>query len=206
MSFARLVLSSATLGRMPILANDMLPPRYAATSLIQHYLENIFVLYPFLNEIKLFGSLDAVYQDGGRYATSMDQWTIRLVLAIACSSLSRQRDDAEYQNGVRHAALALERAEMVVQPGSVQGIQAILLLAQYAMLDPGHFNSWYLIGAAARAMVDLGLHQDPQMDLGINDKELNLRRRVYHSTYTLDRSESRDNHFDTRYTNNIPDP
>ena len=190
MSFARLVLSSATVERMPTFTNDMLPPRYAVTHLIQHYLENIFIWYPFLNEMKLFGSLDAVYQDGGRYATPMDQWTIRLVLAIALVSLSSRQGDTDYQNGVRHAALALKRAEMVVQPGSVQGIQSILLLAQYAMLDPLHFDSWYLIGAAARAMVDLGLHQDPQTNTLASDKELNLRRRVYHSIYTLDRSGS----------------
>ncbi len=190
MSFARLVLSSASVQKMPVFTLEMLPPRYANTPLIQHYLENMFVLYPFLDESKLFGSLDAVYQDGGRYASPMDHWTIRLILAIATVSLSRQQGDTKYQNGVRHAALALERADMVVQPGSVQGIQAILLLAQYAMLDPLHFNSWYLVGAAARAMVDLGLHQDPQTNTQARDKELDLRTRVYHSIYALDRSGS----------------
>ena len=190
MSFARLVLSSASLETMPACTNDVLPPRYAVTPLVQHYLENIFVLYPFLDEMKLFGSLDALYQDGGRYASPMDHWTVRLVLAIAFMSLSGRQGDTDYQSGVRYAALALKRAEMVVQPGSVQGIQSILLLAQYAMLDSVHFNSWYLIGAAARAMVDLGLHQDPQNDTLTRDKELNLRRRVYHSIYTLDRFET----------------
>ena len=175
---------------MPVFTNDMLPPRYAVTPLIQHYLENIFVLYPFLNESKIFGSLDAIYKDKGRDASPVDHWTIRLVLAIATASLSRQQGDTNYQTGVRHAALALERADMVVQPGSVQGIQAILLLAQYAMLDSLHFNSWYLIGAAARAMIDLGLHQDSQANTEARDEELKIRSRVYHSTYALDRSGS----------------
>ncbi len=187
MSFARLVLSSAIIERMPNCTHDTLPARSAATPLVQHYLENIFVLYPFLNEIKIFSSLDAVYQDGGRYATPMDDWIIRLVLANAFASLSRRRGDTQYRNAVRHAAFALKRAELVVQPGSMQGIQAILLLAQYAMLDPHHFNSWYLIGAAARAMVNLGLHQDSHINPLARGPDVSLRRRVYHSVYALDR-------------------
>lgn len=31
----------------------------------------------------------------------------------------------------------------------------------YAMLDPHHFNSWYLIGTTSWVMVDLCLHHDP---------------------------------------------
>lgn len=155
----------------------------------------------------LFGSLNAVYQDGGRYATPMDDWTIRLVLANAFASLSRRRGDTQCQHAVRHAAFALKRADMVVQPGSVQGIQAILLLAQYAMMDPLHFNSWYLIGAAARAMVDLGLHQDHHTNAIARDPELNLRRRVYHSIYALDRWVSKwKNLFVSHLTNNTSGP
>ena len=207
MSFAQLVLSSAALEKLPKFAGDMLPPRYAATPIIQHYLENIYVLYPFLNEMKLFASLDAVYQDGGRYASPMDVWTVRLVLANAFASLSRRRGDTQYQNAVRHAAFAVERAETVVQPGSVRGIQAILLLAQYAMLDPLHFNSWYLIGAAARAMVDIGLHQDPHVAAQARNPEIHLRRRVYHSIYALDRLEFINQYqFMSHFTEYILDP
>ncbi|MCJ1428479.1 hypothetical protein MMC29_006389 [Sticta canariensis] len=190
MSFARLVLSTSSVEEMPKFRVNDFPQRYAITHLIQHYLENIYVLYPFLSETKLFASLDALYQDGGRYANSIDRWTVRLVIAIAFASLSRRRGDAQYRDAVYHTAVALEGVENVLQPGSIVGIQAILLLVVYAMLDPHHFNSWYLIGVASRAMVDLGLHQDSTSPRQVPGPEADLRRRVYHSVYTLDRTIS----------------
>ena len=188
MSFARLVLSTSSVLDMPKFVNNILPQRYAITPLIQHYLDNIHALYPFLSESKLFQSIDAVYQENGRHALPIDRWRIRLVLATAIASLSRKRGDTQYQDAVRHAAAALEEIETVVHPGSIVGIQAILQLVLYAMLDPRHFNSWYLIGLASRVMVDLGLHQDPPEELRLKHSELDMRLRVYDCVYALDRS------------------
>ena len=173
---------------MPKYVNNVLPQRYEITPLINHYMENIHTLYPFLSEAKFFQSIDAVYQDNGRHAQPIDRWTVRLVLATAIASLSRQRDDPRYQDAVGHAAAALEEIEAVVHPGSVVGIQAILQLVLYAMLDPGHFNSWYLIGLASRVMVDIGLHQDPPEELRLKQPEFAMRLRVYDCVYALDRS------------------
>lgn len=63
----------------------------------------------------------------------------------------------------------------------------MLLLVVYSIRDPHHFDSWYLVGAAARMMVDLGLHQDPPKSIKMTDAQLNLRRRIYYSVYALDR-------------------
>ena len=173
---------------MPKVANDVLPRRYEITPLIKHYLDNIHVLYPFLSESKLFQSIDAVYHENGRHALPIDRWTIRLVLATAIASLSRKRGDTEYQEAVRHAVAALKEIETVVHPGSIVGIQSILQLVLYAILDPRHFNSWYLIGLASRVMVDLGLHQVPPEEARLKQCELDMRLRVYDCVYALDRS------------------
>lgn len=191
MSFARLVLSTSSLEEMPFSTPSMLPPRYAIIPLVQHFLDNIYVLYPFLSETKLFASIDVLYLENGRHASSTDHWTVRLVLAIALASLSRRRGDAQYEEAIGHAVAALAWAERVLQPGSVIGIQAILLLVLYAMLDHRHFNSWYLIGVASRAMVDLGLHQESAEASQLKTAEAQTRRRVYHSVYILDRSIQR---------------
>ncbi len=187
MSFARLVLSTSSVEAMPKFPAKELRPRYAITPLVQHYVENIYVLYPFLSETKIFSSLDALYQDQGNYASSIDRWTVRLVLAVSLASLSRRRGDAQYQEALYHASVALGCAETVLQPGSIVGVQSILLLVLYATLDPQHFKSWYLIGVASRAMVDLGLHQDSTSPKQVPIAEADLRRRVYHSVYVLDR-------------------
>ena len=188
MSFARLVLSTSSVIDMPKILRNVLPQRYEITPIVEHYLENIHILYPFLSEGKLFQSIDAVYQDNGRHALPIDRWTVRLVLATANASLSRERGDSKYQDAVRHAVAALEEIENVVHPGSIVGIQSILQLVLYAALDPCHFNSWYLVGVASRVMVDLGLHQLPPEELRFKHSEPDMRSRVYDSVYALDRS------------------
>lgn len=188
MSFARLVLSISAVEAMPKFKSAARLPQNAITSLVEHYIENIYVFYPFLSETKIFASIDALYHERGDYASSVDRWTVGFVLAIALASQSRQRADQHYQKAVHHASMALECAETVLQPGSMVGVQSILLLVLYATLDPYHFNSWYLIGVASRAMVDLGLHQELTSPKQLPSAEADMRRRIFHSVYILDRS------------------
>ncbi|KAI9699027.1 MAG: hypothetical protein M1836_003216 [Candelina mexicana] len=187
MSYARLVLSASSKEAIPPSAARSLPPRYLATQLIQHYLDNAFVLLPFFSETVFFASIHALYHDAGRNASDMDHWTVRMSLAIAALSLSRNHGDARYLEGVGYAATGLNYVEKVLHPGSIAGIQATLFLIQYAMLDPHHFDCWYLVGVASRAMVDLGLHEDPPPQSQANKAVLDIRRRVYYCIYSLDR-------------------
>ena len=185
MSFAKLALSTSALEPLPQPTRSALPPRYVLTPLIQYYVDNVLVLYPFLSETVIFASL--AEHEGQDYASPMAHWTVRMVVAISLASLSKRRGDQYYLDAVSHVTEALYWIEAVVQPGSIHGIQSLLLLAIYAMLDPHHFNSWYLIGLATRVMVDLGLHQDLPMDTQDSKFHIATRRRVYHSAYVLDR-------------------
>lgn len=191
MSFARLVLSTSAIETMPKFKSATLLPQNAITSLVAHYIDNFYIFYPFLSETKIFASIEALHHERGDYASSVDRWTVCFVLAIALASQSRQRGDLQYQKAVYHASMALECAETVLLPGSMVGVQSILLLVLYGTLDPYHFNSWYLIGVASRAMVDLGLHQELTSSKQVTTSEADMRRRVFHSVYILDRLETR---------------
>ncbi|KAJ4368463.1 hypothetical protein N0V83_006820 [Neocucurbitaria cava] len=164
MSYARLIQSASTKEPLPTGMTKALPPKFAATPLIQHYLNNIFTLLPVFEEASLYSSVDAIYQQGDN-ATPWDKWSVRMVLAIACLSQSDQRGDTQYSDAVGHVNAALENAEDVLHPGYVTSIQALILWTIYATMDPHHFDSWTLIGAASRAMVDLGIHQDPSKNV-----------------------------------------
>ncbi len=190
MSYARLILSACSKDELPQGLVKALPPRQTATMLIQHYMDNIFVLLPVLDEAMFYASVDNVYLKGFRQADALDHWMVRMVLAVATSSRSQQRGDPQYMDGIGHVCAALDHAEAVLHPGNISGVQALFLLTQYAMLDPHHFDSWGLIGAASRAMTDLGLHQDPPKGTPMPRGKLELRRRVFHCIYTLDRSTS----------------
>ncbi|KAF1944592.1 Zn(II)2Cys6 cluster transcripitional activator [Clathrospora elynae] len=189
MSYARLIRSASTKEPLPTGLTKALPPKYTATPLIQHYLNNIFTLWPIFEEANLYSSVDAIYQQGDN-ATPWDRWSVRMVLAIACLSQSDSRGDTHYSDAVGHINAALENAEDVLHPGYVSNIQALVLWTIYATMDPHHFDSWTLIGAASRAMVDLGIHQDPSKNVAISRTKLEIRRRVYWCVYSLDRSTS----------------
>jgi hypothetical protein len=186
MSYARLILSASTKEPLPTGLTKTLPPRFAATPHIQHYINNLFTLLPLFEEAILWSSVDAVYHHD-ETATAQDHWIVRMVLAIACLAQSEQRGDTLYSDAVGHVNAALEHAEDVLHPGFISSIQATILLVQYAMMDPHHFDSWTLIGAASRAMVDLGIHQDPSRSTPVAREKLETRRRVYWCVYALDR-------------------
>ncbi|KAF2263314.1 hypothetical protein CC78DRAFT_283681 [Lojkania enalia] len=186
MSYARLILSASSKEALPTGLTKALPPRFAATPLIQHYLDNIFTLLPIFEEASLYASVDAVYHPD-EAASAFDHWTVRMVLAISCLSQSEQRGDTLYSDAVGHVNAALEHAEEVLHPGFISNIQALILLVEYAMMDPHHFDSWTLIGAASRAMVDLGIHHDPPRRTSVSRAKLEVRRRAYWCIYALDR-------------------
>lgn len=190
MSYARLVLSACSKEDLPKGITKALPPRHAATALMQYYLNNVFVLLPLFEEASFYASVDSVYSRDGRKADPLDHWMVRMVLAISNLSMSKQRGDQHYLEGISHVCSAIDQAEYVLHPGNISGLQALLLLAQYAMLDPHHFDSWSLIGAASRAMTDLGFHQDPPKGTQMTKSKLDLRRRVFYCIYCLDRSTS----------------
>lgn len=190
MSFAKLLLSAAAREELPALETRGLPPRYAITPMINHYLENIYVLFPFFSETDLMGSLSRIYHESSVVPSTvapLDVWYVRLILAIAYASSSQRRGDENDKIALQHMSAARGLAGYVLHPGSIAGVQALLFLVQYSLVDPTHYDPWYLVGMAARLVVDLGLHCEPPPETKISKNTLDLRRRIFHSVYAFDR-------------------
>lgn len=189
-SYARLVLSACTKDPLPQGTSKDLPPRHVTAQLVEHYFGNFFQLIPVFDKTSFYASLNNVYRGGYGQAEPIDHWMLRMVLAIASATLSGRSGDQYHLEGIGHVCAALEHAEAVLHPGAISSVQALVLLVEYAMLDPHHFDSWSLIGAASRAMIDLGLHQDPPKGATMSKHKLELRRRVFWCVYCFDRSTS----------------
>lgn len=189
MSFAKMLKAIALKEALPEYTESSLPPRYSITHLVSYYFETVHVLLPFFSETEFMSSLSRVYQEQ-RSMTGpppYDLWCFHLVLAISSASLCQMRGDEHHNVGLYHVSRAMNVVEHVIHPGSISGIQALLLLVQYAMLDPEYFDMWYIIGMASRLLVDLGLHCEPAPEIKISKQSLDLRRRVFYCTYALDR-------------------
>ena len=180
-------MSASSVEKMPRTASNALPPPETTRVLIERCCRHVYIFYPVLSYTAIFGSHEAVYHSRSSGSQAMHQWNIRLTLALALISQSMVKEDSHYKEAVQHVSAALELVEQVIQPGSIAGIQAVLLLALYSLYDPSHFNSWYLIGVASRMMIDLGLHQEPPGELRVKASQLELRRRIFYCTYSLDR-------------------
>ncbi|KAM0427510.1 hypothetical protein ACHAPT_007470 [Fusarium lateritium] len=190
MTFARLVLAATTNNALPESPEARLPPRQVANTLIQHYMDNVFSLYPCFTETSLFTVLDDIYHQDDRAIRDSDCWMLYMVLAIGSSAQSKRNQDERYRDGVEYVTRAMSYADSALAPGYVTQIQSLLLLTQYAMLDPAHFDSWHLIGFTARAIVDLGFHQDPPQSAVADKSTLDMRRKIFYCVYALDRAIS----------------
>ncbi|RFN53144.1 gal4-like transcriptional activator [Fusarium flagelliforme] len=190
MTFARLVLAATTNDALPESLQARLPPRPTAHALVQHYMDNIYSLFPCFSETALLTALDDLYQEDTRTIKDSDYWLVYMVLAIGSTSQSRRSQDSYYLDGLEYAARAMNHADEALAPGHVTQIQSLVLLTQYAMLDPAHFDSWHSIGFTARAIVDLGLHQDPPLSSVSDKSALNMRRKIFYCVYALDRAIS----------------
>ncbi|KAL5334723.1 fungal-specific transcription factor domain-containing protein [Aspergillus crustosus] len=189
-SFANLLLSVSLGEQIPRLTPQPLPSRSDITPLAQHYLDTFYVQLPFFLETSFWASVDTVYQNGAHFAKPFDNWFLRMVLATAYASMSQAFNDGNHIMALTLVSEALQYAEDVLRPGTLAGIQAIMLLAQYSLVDPRHFRTWYLVGMAARVLVDLGLHQDHHAEAVPSLEQQDLRRRVFHCLYSLDRATS----------------
>jgi hypothetical protein len=189
MSFVKLLFAIAVKSDLTGITPSKLPPRYAIIPIVERYFQRVHPLLPFFSETDFMSSVSRVYQTASSNVpvTPLDFWNIRLVLAVAEATLSEKQGDVHDTAAVQHVAAAFELAELVIHPGSMAGLQALLLLVVYALLDPVHFDCWYLVGMASRLVVDLGLHCELSAETKNDRDSLNMRRQVFYSTYALDR-------------------
>lgn len=153
---------------------------------MKYYLSTIYPLLPFLDETDIHYAFNAVLARNVR-TYPMQHWIVLMILAICAASRTRHLGDEQNRLGRSYVATATTTfAEHVLKPGAVTSVQALLLLTQYATYDPEAYDEWQLVGASARMAIDLGLHQDASKARA----KLDLRRRVYHSVYALDRLSS----------------
>ncbi|KAH9838828.1 Positive regulator of purine utilization [Teratosphaeria destructans] len=123
----------------------------------------------------------------------------------------RQRTSPEHAQPEEYHAAAITHLDRFLSSaptaqasgGGLEELQAVLLLAGFALLRPVAPGLWYIIGVAVRLAVDLGLHfeevdhdldshihatADPTAeDVARRQWSRDLRRRLWWCTYSLDR-------------------
>ncbi|KAI5306876.1 Fungal specific transcription factor [Ascosphaera pollenicola] len=162
-----------------------LPDRELGDYLAELYFEHENPQLPILHRVDFVDTLDRVYSSDEASLSPKDLYTVFIVLAIGSGvnfgtqNDSRSSDDessplkrrtlqsvpAQPEEYHASAIVYLEKLLHASSSGdalngNLDELQAILLLAGFAVLRPVPPGLWYIVGAAMRLAIDLGLHYE----------------------------------------------
>ncbi|KAJ1027217.1 hypothetical protein NDA18_003228 [Ustilago nuda] len=129
-----------------------------------------------------------------RVAMSKHRYVVLMSLAIALASLGRSHNFSPELRRLGHQYWTEAQAlfPMLFRFSDIDKLRATLLQLQYALLVPTSGSVWELSGAAIRLVTELNLHVDREYDSTANapftNETIDLRRRLFWTTYCLDRS------------------
>ncbi|KAF6843925.1 fungal specific transcription factor domain containing protein [Colletotrichum musicola] len=210
------------------------PERDVGMRLVTLYFEHANPQIPILHRGEFMHMFDQAYANQSGQRGPRELYMLNMVFAIGCGVIvgepvksdgsgagPRNPPDAnrfgQAQPEEYHASAIVHlEACLGNSGGGLEVLQAVLLLANFALLRPVPPGLWYIIGVAVRLAVDLGLHyedgsdvakamMDPLGKMKEENGEMNkssetrsrekgrklyirdMRRRLWWCTYSLDR-------------------
>lgn len=113
-----------------------------------------------------------------------------MIFALGAIDIRRQNPDFGNAHIQYFRYASKKYLHSIIKEDSIQTIQGLLLIAQFAIHEHQSVNAWHAAGQAVRTAVDLGLHRrqviSPKKDL----MTVEMRKRVFWATYALDRNVS----------------
>ncbi|KAI0192488.1 fungal-specific transcription factor domain-containing protein [Astrocystis sublimbata] len=205
----------------PTISPAVFPDRDLALKLVDLYFEYANPQIPVLHRVDFMQMFEQAYAEEGKRGPR-ELYILNMVFAIGggiiMDSQTTSRASGEEKKQAQpeeYHASAIIHLEACLNGGGLEELQAVLLLANFALLRPVPPGLWYIVGVAGRLAVDLGLYyedgKDVEFDLGerkggpsvpdANDKSReaalrergrreyvrDLRRRLWWCTYAFDR-------------------
>ncbi|KAG5981959.1 hypothetical protein E4U55_002467 [Claviceps digitariae] len=206
------------------------PKKEEGMRLATLYFEHANPQIPILHRVEFMQTFDKAYKNSAQRLTAQELYMMNMVFAIGSGvileepvktlasvhpGLSVNRPDSACQPEEYHASAIVHLEECLSTSGGyLEVLQAVLLLANFALLRPVPPGLWYITGVAVRLAVDLGLHHEDGLDVEVLPPEVSarsgaaqaaearegsaqdrgrrlwtrdLRRRLWWCTYTFDR-------------------
>ncbi|KAI0014361.1 hypothetical protein F4779DRAFT_559446 [Xylariaceae sp. FL0662B] len=209
----------------PTISPAEFPDKDLALKLVELYFEHANPQIPVLHRGDFMQMFELAYADDSRVRGPKELYMLNMVFAIGggiimdaqTTSVKMGGEEKKQAQPEEYHASAIIHLEACLSNsgGGLEELQAVLLLANFALLRPIPPGLWYIVGVAVRLAVDLGLHyedgKDVEFDLGdsrtaakadgANDKSReaflrergrrqyirDLRRRLWWCTYSFDR-------------------
>ncbi|EWC46060.1 hypothetical protein DRE_04634 [Drechslerella stenobrocha 248] len=191
----------------PAIPAASFPSRELGKKLVELYFEHSNPQIPILHRVEFMKFFEAAYDLRPAEARSPQMlYLLNMVFAIGAGIFVDRTPtpspgvggdikmaERKQQPEAYHAAAVMHLEEFLrASSGGLEELQAVLLLAAYAILRPVSPGVWYIIGVAMRHAVDLGLFTEEVVPKGVGDDGMrgwrrDLRRRLFWCTYSLDR-------------------
>ncbi|KAG9259287.1 fungal-specific transcription factor [Emericellopsis atlantica] len=152
------------------------PSREVGMRLVTLYFEHANPQIPIMHRGEFMKMFEAAYAQPSQGLGPRESYVLNMVFAIGCgvivgepvkSETSRMAVDGGQCQPEEYHASAIVHLEACLSNsgGGLEVLQAVLLLANFALLRPVPPGLWYIIGVAVRLAVDLGLHREDGMDV-----------------------------------------
>ncbi|KAK6853229.1 c6 zinc finger domain containing protein [Apiospora arundinis] len=210
----------------PTISQAEFPNKELAMKLVNLYFEHANPQIPVLHRINFMEMFERAYASENRIRGPRELYILNMVFAIGGGIImdgppSKPSDGDSEVKGSKQAQPEEYHASAIVHleaclsnsGGGLEELQAVLLLANFALLRPVPPGLWYIVGVAVRLAVDLGLHYEDGKDVQVglangnpvppteaeNPREAywkekgrreyvrDMRRRLWWCTYSLDR-------------------
>ncbi|KAM0458177.1 hypothetical protein ACHAPV_001553 [Trichoderma viride] len=165
----------------PTIQPATFPTRDVAMRLVTLYFEHANPQIPILHRGEFMRTFERAYATDGPDLSARELYMLNMVFAIGCGvivgepikaeassggGLSFQRNRNQCQPEEYHASAIVHLEECLSSSGGgLEVLQAVLLLANFALLRPVPPGLWYITGVAVRLAVDLGLHHEDGGDV-----------------------------------------
>ncbi|KAJ8109678.1 hypothetical protein OPT61_g7284 [Boeremia exigua] len=182
-----------------------------------HRLQNAYFTYrwpalPFLHWPTFLNNHFSTVIASPEQATDVSRFITLMVLALGAIDLKRLDKSLGEQHLVFFQHATTHYLAALLKNDSVETVQGLLLIAQFAINEHQSANAWLVVGQAMRTAIDLGLHRDQPTNSDLYRSE--MRKRVFWGVYSLDRNISitlgrpcaiRDEDIDTLLPSNLTD-
>ncbi|KAI9373087.1 fungal-specific transcription factor domain-containing protein [Aspergillus egyptiacus] len=171
----------------PMMKCAAFPDRELAERLADLYFEHANPQIPIVHRVDFMEMLDRTYALDEKSRSPRSLYILNIVFAIGAGIIFEDKPADDQKEGRDHSPSATKRQRLSsrqCQPeeyhasaivhlesflstspssdgfGALEELQAVLLLASFALLRPVAPGLWYIVGVAMRLAIDLGLHYE----------------------------------------------
>lgn len=168
-----------------------LRPGISPMTLVEAYFSEYHRTFPIMNKTTVINEAQPMLRvvEHESLDISFDSVRLYLIMAIGFTMLS-QSNQVSGQASAKFPMLYHEIIQLCLGDPSLHAIQVLLLLAIYSLHDPVGWCPWTLTGILVRQAISLGLDRDVESESQVSRFEVEARRRLFWSVFSIDRAIS----------------